>query len=270
MVRACQGDVALDVRHPGTDRGSGLIFSINRFANANHCLLRPLRSASFAGASEYNLLGSELRHRMLACLGPGRYLRREMPTVDTDRSRVGYSTAMLLETPQDSYRLLAALLARPTPTMVRLMRSDAELPGNGSWSSEYAGDDLLLEALSEEHTRLFVNGFPQLSASPFAATYLDPDRPEQAISRIAERLHAMSLAPTGESLSQRLDHVQSLLAFAAELDPSDRRAFVEEFLASWLPRYKDKLEEAANLPLYPGLLGAAEDLIAATVSGADQ
>lgn len=163
--------------------------------------------------------------------------------------------------PCESYRLLAATLAPPTHALVSLLHSDPKLPLNRAWLAQYPDDGDLLEALEEEYTRLFVNAFPQLEAPPFAAIYLSPQRPERLLAQIEERLMALGLAPAG-SRRERFDHISVLLEAAGRTgDPTARTAFVVEFLAPWLATYEQRLQQIAELPLYPELVTAAIDLI---------
>ncbi|MEN8128998.1 MAG: molecular chaperone TorD family protein [Pseudomonadota bacterium] len=161
--------------------------------------------------------------------------------------------------PEEVYRLLSVALAPPTAALVSLLRGDPDLPGNGPWSTGVS-DDQLLHDLQAEHTRLFVNTFPRLSAPPFAAVYLTPEHPERLLLRIEERLGRLGLEPAGE-FRERVDHLRLLLEAAGRAPtPMARVEFVGEFLAPWLPVYGQRLSEAAALPLYPGLIGAAIDL----------
>ena len=161
----------------------------------------------------------------------------------------------------ESYRLLAATLTPPTPALVSLLRGDPQLPVSRAWLSQYHDDHDLLGALAEEYTRLFVNAFPQLEAPPFAAAYLNPQRPEMFLVEIEERLVALGLEATGLR-NERFDHISVLLEAAGRTtDPMVRSTFVLEFLAPWLSAYGKRLEQISKLPLYPELVNAASALV---------
>ena len=128
--------------------------------------------------------------------------------------------------------------------------------------------DVLLDTLKKEHTRLFVNAFPQLAAPPYAAFYLDPERPDRLLTRIGERLTSLGLIPN-KSVRERLDHVRLLLEAAGRIPNTKARAdFVLELLLPWFPRYRNRLSEAVELPLYSGLIDAADELVASSAKKA--
>lgn len=171
----------------------------------------------------------------------------------------------LLKDTGEGLRLLSLLLAPPWQDFVQLLRNDSELPG-GNWSDRYPCDDKLLEQLQEEHTRLFVTGFPHLAAPPYAAEYLD-EEPGQLLASLQERLTAMGLQVSG-SETGRPDHLRILLEVAGHLaDAGERRAFLERYLVPWFPVYRERLESAARHPLYPALIEAVESLVLLETDG---
>ncbi len=166
----------------------------------------------------------------------------------------------LMEDTGESLRLLSLLLGYPGEGLLRLLRSDPGLPGGGDWLRQHPDDGELLERLQEEYTRLFVTGFPRLAAPPYAAEYLDQE-PGRLLAGLEQRLHATGLHLTGDETG-RADHLRVLLEAAAHLDDAGvRYRFLDTYLASWLPRYRRRLEAAARLPLYPALVAAAESLV---------
>ncbi len=163
--------------------------------------------------------------------------------------------------PSESYRLLAATLAPPTLALVSLLRGDLKLPVSRAWLSQYLDDGDLLRTLEEEYTRLFVNAFQRLEAPPFAAVYLNPQRPELILARIEEWLLSLGLEPTGPR-NERFDHISVLLEAAGRAgDPAARANFVFEFPIPWLLNYGQRLKQIAKLPLYPDRIKAAAALI---------
>jgi len=165
----------------------------------------------------------------------------------------------LLDDAGESLRLLSLLLAPPGKTLLQLLRSDPGLPGGG-WSERCPDDGELLERLQEEHTRLFVTGFPRLAAPPYATEYLD-DEPGRLLAGLEQRLRAMGFQ-VDASGAGRPDHLRVLLEAAGHLgDAGERHEFLDRYLVSWLPRYRERLQAAARLPFYPALLGAAESLV---------
>ena len=173
----------------------------------------------------------------------------------------------LLVDERESYRFLAATLAPPTQDLVVLLRRDPELPGAGEWVADYPAGRLLY-TLKEEHTRLFVNAFPQLAALPYAAFYLDPERPDRLLTKIEERLTSFGLVPN-YSVRERLDHVRSLLEAAGHIPNQKALAdFVREFILPWFSSYRIRLSEAVKLPLYSGLIEAAGELVASSAKKA--
>ncbi len=166
----------------------------------------------------------------------------------------------LLKDTGENLRLLSLLLSPPTQALLQLLRSDPELPGGNEWSHRYPDDGELLECLREEHTRLFVTAFPRLAAPPYGAEYLD-EEPSRLLAALEQRLKATGLQVNSNS-AERPDHLRILLEAAGHLsDRRERRGFLEQYLIPWLPAYRERLETAARLPLYPALVRAVESLV---------
>ncbi len=166
----------------------------------------------------------------------------------------------LLDDVGENLRLLSLLLAPPGQDLVRLLRSDPGLPGGGEWLARYQDDGELLEHMQEEHTRLFVTGFPRLAAPPYAAEYLD-EEPGRLLASLEEQLAATGLQVSGRGTG-RPDHLRVLLEAAGHLaDARGRHVFLDRYLVPWLPVYRERLESAARLPLYPALVEAVESLV---------
>jgi len=171
----------------------------------------------------------------------------------------------LLKDIGESLRLLSLLLAPPKQGLLLLLRSDPGLPGGGEWSARYPDDGELLERLQEEHTRLFVTAFPRLAAPPYAAEYID-EEPGRLLAALELRLAATGLQ-VSHSGAGRPDHLRVLLEAAGHLsDSGERRGFLERYLIPWLPAYRERLESAARLPLYPALVRAVESLVLSETS----
>ncbi len=166
----------------------------------------------------------------------------------------------LLDEIGENLHLLSLLLAPPRLTLLRLLRSDPGLPGGGEWPARYPDDGELLECLQEEHTHLFVTAFPRLAAPPYAADYLD-EEPGRLLALLEEQLTTTGLQ-VNLSCAGRPDHLRVLLEAAGHLvNARERRGFMERYLLPWLPAYRERLESAARLPLYPALIEAVESLI---------
>lgn len=161
----------------------------------------------------------------------------------------------------DEFRFLAATFAPPSEALTHLLREDAEVPGGGAWVFGFDTEERLLSALTEEHTRLFVTASPRLAAPPYAAAYLAAERPESLLDQIVHRLARMGLTPrSGQCI--RADELRLLLDASGQISDAGRRqAFVSDFLAPWFPAYRKRLCGDARLPLYPGLVAAADELI---------
>ncbi|MCP4287304.1 MAG: hypothetical protein GY792_23155 [Gammaproteobacteria bacterium] len=171
----------------------------------------------------------------------------------------------LLEDVGECLCLLSLLLAPPGEALLRLLRSDPGLSDGSEWPNFYLDDDKLLERLQEEHTRLFVSGFPHLDAPPFAAEYLD-EEPGQLLVSLQERLTASGMR-VSRSEAGRPDHLRVLLEAAGHLaDAGERHRFLERYLVPWFPVYRNRLESAARLPLYPALIEAVESLVLSETS----
>jgi len=176
------------------------------------------------------------------------------------------SSDRLLDDIGENLRLLSLLLAPPGRDFLRLLRNDSELPGGGEWPARYQDDGKLLACLQEEHTRLFVTGFPRLAAPPYAAEYLD-EEPGRLLASLQERLTAAGLRVSGNDTG-RPDHLRVLLEAAGHLtDTGGRRVFLERYLVPWFPVYRERLESAARLPLYPALVEAVESLLLSETDG---
>ncbi len=143
------------------------------------------------------------------------------------------------------------------------------------------GEELLQTVeLEEEYTRLFMTGPAGPLCSPYASSYLDPDR--MAVGRIPAQLE-QEYAAAGLMLSPSLhelpDHVSVELEYMAFLCRQEReawegtvweegvkilereRTFLERHLGRWFPAFARNLKGCDKGGLYGAAAEAAEAFI---------
>ena len=127
-----------------------------------------------------------------------------------------------------------------------------------------------LDALSVEHTRLFV-GPGEHPCPPYESVYRDvePDQeygPVKGQSTDAVRRWYLEYGlATDESWSDLADHVSVELEFAGYLAAIDEDEALEQFknehLREWLPEFLDRVESATREPFYAVLAAATRELL---------
>ncbi|MGQ9593634.1 MAG: TorD/DmsD family molecular chaperone [Anaerolineae bacterium] len=144
------------------------------------------------------------------------------------------------------------------------------------------GPEEALLALQVEYTYLFINAVPHVPAPPYASAYtgqgLLMGEPAEA-ALVAYRQAGLTLAADYRDLP---DHVAAELEFLAWLGEqalaaqeagdevlartrlAQGQAFLEQQVQPWLPRFCQRVEEAARLPFYRELARLASALLAAT------
>lgn len=154
-------------------------------------------------------------------------------------------------------RLLAGLLAQPTRESYPILE---ELAAQAPWLRESLIEltGLPLERWQQEHTRLFITGFPRTACPPFASAY----REGLMGGSIGEQVSTLYRCAGLEPRDIPPDYLGALLELAAHLlerpeprDPMLWAALWEEHLSSWVPRFARDLINATHLRLYRHLGG---------------
>lgn len=111
-----------------------------------------------------------------------------------------------------------------------------------------------LESLQVEHTRLFLNGVPQVAAPPYGSVYLDPEGLLYGSSamRVKEFYRKRNLAPAGEGdIPDHLCLELEFLALLAEQGKSgDEELFLKEHFRPWFPLFQARVLHECRHPFY--------------------
>ncbi len=152
-------------------------------------------------------------------------------------------------------QLLAALLAMPASDSLTLLREHAQ---QAAWLGTALDelDDLPLDWWQAEHTRLFINGYPEAPCPPFASHWRHGCMQGPVVDELAALLARVGVA--SETISP--DYLGVLLECCAWLEadetPHARTALGELWathLQPWLPQFAAALQDHARLRLYQTL-----------------
>lgn len=153
----------------------------------------------------------------------------------------------------ETLQLLALLLGMPERDSLSVLR---EMQNSHGWLRPAVDElaELPLEHWQAEHTRLFINGYPETPCAPFESIYRHGRMDGPACDEL-EKLYAQAgVSPTGDLPA---DYLGTLLAFAALLQQrqtpeADRQLqeLQQRHLAGWLPEFSGRLMRNARLELY--------------------
>jgi len=118
-------------------------------------------------------------------------------------------------------------------------------------------EEVPLDQLQGEYTRLFISNYPHLPCPPYESAY----RERTLMGRTAEAVHDLYQRWGLEVEGRMADHAGAELEFMAFLTglPQDgetaaaQRAFLREHLLTWLPRLATDLEQHARQGFYRAL-----------------
>ncbi len=164
------------------------------------------------------------------------------------------------------YRFLGQAFAYPDAGFVDRIRQAlltlspaASLEGEEASLAEEAESlaALPLDQVQGEYTRLFINGYPQLPCPPYESAYREKTLLGQATGTVYDQYRQWGLEVDGALA----DHVGAELEFMAFLTglPADgetraaQRAFLEDHLLAWLPRFAADVQQHARLGFYRAL-----------------
>jgi len=166
------------------------------------------------------------------------------------------------------YRFLGQAFAYPDAGFVARLRDllgatrleawgDGDLPLAPLVREVKSLEEMPLEQLQGEHTRLFVSGHPRLPCPPYESAY----REGRLLGRASGTVHALYRRWGLEVNGEMADHVGAELEFMAFLVglPQDaettaaQRAFLRDHLLAWLPRFAADVEQHARLGFYQAL-----------------
>lgn len=155
----------------------------------------------------------------------------------------------------DQLRLLAILLSQPEAESLEALE---EMATRESWLMGAVEElqTLPLELWQEEHTRLFVNGFPRTICPPFESAWRD----SAMIGHVATEIAGIYLRVSLEPISGPPDYLGTMLECAVYLlsspDESLRpiaRELWDQHLAPWVPEFAQVLQRESRLKLYQTL-----------------
>lgn len=121
------------------------------------------------------------------------------------------------------------------------------------------------EAAQLEYTRLFIGSF-KMYAPPYASYYLDGEHQVYGPTTMEiARLYEQFGLELSVSEHEPADHIRYLLAFAAQLAATYEqrgqeefaeayRDFMDLYVLSWLPKFRQLVDDYAEFPLYPALM----------------
>ena len=152
----------------------------------------------------------------------------------------------------EELQLLSALFAAPTAESLTLLREEAA----PYYWLQPALDELTqwpLDHWQAEHTRLFINGYPDTPCIPFASHWRHGCMQGPVVDELADLFHRIGVASDG----MPNDYLGVLLEVAALLDgerPPGYEVLLQELwsmhLQPWLPRMAAALREHSRLQLY--------------------
>ncbi len=137
-----------------------------------------------------------------------------------------------------------------------------------------------LEALQVEYTYLFINAVPHVPAPPYASAYAGDGLLMGEPAEAAVRAYRMAGLELAEDYHNLPDHLAAELEFlgwlgeegaSALVGGDDERArelvnllrrFLLEQVRPWVPEFRQRVEEAARMTLYPQLARLAEGVLA--------
>lgn len=149
-------------------------------------------------------------------------------------------------------QLLSALLAAPTDDSLALLR---EWAGNCGWLDHAVREleELPLDWWQAEHTRLFINGYPDTPCLPFASHWRHGCMQGPVVGDLTALLSRIGVA----SEAMPPDYLGVLLECCALLEREGTpqaqalsNELRETHLEPWLPRFTAALQEHARLRLY--------------------
>lgn len=156
---------------------------------------------------------------------------------------------------------LALLLAHPGEESLDGLK---ELARTEAWLKEAVAElqKQPLDLWQAEHTRLFLNGYPQTVAPPFESAYRYSQFDGSAARELTQLYHRAGLDAT----EAPPDYLGTQLEFAAWLtengDPDELLSLLwQDHLARWLPRFCTDLASGTRLQLYRLLAHELERLL---------
>lgn len=159
-------------------------------------------------------------------------------------------------------QLLAMLLGVPDRDSLPTLQQNI---ADHDWLEPVADElnGIPLEQWQAEHTRLFINGYPNTPCAPFESIYRHGRMSGPACEEL-ERLYTHAgVSPTGDLPA---DYLGTMLAFAAwllERGTPEAGLQLEELrqkhFASWLPGFGERLTQDARLQIYRKMGGMLYD-----------
>ena len=157
-------------------------------------------------------------------------------------------------------RTLALILGTPEEAALDVQR---EAASDQPWLDESLAEleTLPLERWQEEHTRLFIAGFPRTPCPPFASAWLEQRMHGTAMEKLLHFYRGLDLAP----VDMPADYLGTILECAAVLaEAPDQGPLLEELwrqhLSPWLGRFTEALAGQSDLRIYRALARRLEEI----------
>jgi len=153
-------------------------------------------------------------------------------------------------------QLSAMLLGMPDENSLPILR---ELALEHSWLESPVDQlqEIPLEEWQAEHTRLFINGYPNTPCAPFESIYRHGRMEGPACDELV-RLYTDAGISASDDIPA--DYLGTMLEFAAMLLERETpeanlqlTALREKHLTSWLPQFSERLLQETRLKLYRSL-----------------
>ena len=164
------------------------------------------------------------------------------------------------------YRFLGQAFAYPDASFVDRMRQGMLAPRPAPWLGDEGASlaeeieslaALPLDQVQGEYTRLFINGYPQLPCPPYESAYREKTLLGQATGTVHDMYRQWGLEVNG-ALADHVGAELEFMAFLAGLPAEDeicaaQRAFLDDHLLTWLPRFAADVQQHARLGFYRAL-----------------
>jgi len=162
-------------------------------------------------------------------------------------------------------RLFAGLLATPSEDSLAALEEIAQ-QNNWLYESIHELKTIPLEHWQTEHTRLFINGYPQTVCPPFESVYRNGIMQGPVCNEIEQLYQAIGLEPIEDMPSDYLGIMLDCAAYLLEQKsamPSSQPTTISEesnfqilwqdHLAKWVPKFANDLHQHSQLLLYQQL-----------------
>lgn len=134
----------------------------------------------------------------------------------------------------------------------------------------------VVEELSTEYTRLFINSYPAVPCPPYESFYVDGGLLAQGSTLRVLRAYVEAGLRVKARFKDLPDHIALELEFMSILYRAEaqeegsvselRRSFLRDHLLRWAPRFCDDVLSHARVPLYRGLAYTLKGLMSMEAS----